>query len=254
MAAEVRLIVEPDKKGHWHMARDSYFLKYKSENPDTPVILCIYTWKPHALSLGKFQKTKGINTSKLSELNLDIVRRPTGGRAVLHADEFTYSIVASTCDGVPFGVKKSYLYFQNILIGVLNYLNINPDREVNTRKNEASKSACFGITQISDLTLNGKKLVGSAQQWQKSTVLQHGSILKSFNFALHTAIFGQYQSKLLKKNAATLLRDAGKNVSLNEFVEGFKKLFQKNGYFVYPSRLTIKERKAIKRFIKDKNN
>ncbi len=146
--------------------------------------LRLYGWKPWAVSLGYNQTEKDINEKKCSEYGFDIVRRPTGGRAILHANELTYSVVMAA-DGK--GITEIYSFISKALVAGLSkicpevsYETSQPNFQSLYKKQESIP--CFSASARYEVQINGKKLVGSAQRRFSSqdlpeVVLQHGSIL-----------------------------------------------------------------------------
>ncbi len=146
--------------------------------------LRVYGWKPWAVSLGYNQRDEEISFKKCSERNIDIVRRPTGGRAILHANELTYSVVLYS-EGR--SIHEMYAEISNALALGLQYLGA----EINFQKHQPDFSSlyksqssipCFSSSARFEILHGEKKLVGSAQRRYSSTnlpevVLQHGSIL-----------------------------------------------------------------------------
>jgi lipoate-protein ligase A len=144
----------------------------------------VYGWRPIAISLGRNQSMDEIDLNKTSVAEIDVVRRPTGGRAILHANELTYSVVMQVKDkkvltvyedisraliaglqelGAPVAIEKSQPYFPSLY-------------------RATSAVACFSSTGRYEIKCGGKKLVGSAQRRYSTVngeevVLQHGSIL-----------------------------------------------------------------------------
>ncbi len=146
-------------------------------------VLRLYRWKPYCISLGANQSFDSVNLERAAADNIDIVKRPTGGRAILHSEEITYSVVLP----VSFNVSARNIY-REINLALLEGLKIyNPllnkvemeDRQPDFPqfyKEEKSK-ICFAVSAKSELKYDGKKLVGSAQRKIGNTILQHGSIL-----------------------------------------------------------------------------
>ncbi len=143
----------------------------------------IYQWQPYCISLGFTQLEEDINKEKALKDNIDIVRRPTGGRAILHADEITYSVVMPITKDI--SVKDVYTKISLALVrGLKKYHPLLADVELeNIQPNFAdlhkqpSGMVCFASAAKSEIKYKGKKLVGSAQRKMGSFLLQHGSIL-----------------------------------------------------------------------------
>lgn len=151
-------------------------------NQNTLPMIRVYGWNPWTVSLGANQKESDINIEECLKRNIDIVRRPTGGRAVLHANEITYSVVTR----IPISSSASNLY-RDIHLLIIDVLRKSGKIELdfeksqpnfnNFYKSEVSSLSCFASSARYEIEFNGKKLVGSAQKVSDSVLLQHGSIL-----------------------------------------------------------------------------
>ena len=157
-------------------------------NGEAPPTLRFYGWKPAAVSLGYFQRAaEEINIEKCRKLGIDVVRRLTGGRAVLHDTELTYSIVVKEDHPlIPATITASYRYFSQGVLAGLRKLGIDaemsmPKAAYGQPKPKHTSAACFDAPSQYEITAQGRKLVGSAQVRKLGAVLQHGSILLSFN-------------------------------------------------------------------------
>ena len=144
----------------------------------------LYGWKPWAVSLGFNQKESDINIDECKKRNIDIVRRPTGGRAVLHAQELTYSLVLNMPEGktVQDIYRDIHLYFlecfKNVGINGLDFEKSQPNFREFYKNNDSSVS-CFASSARYEIAYNNKKVIGSAQRLFGKVLLQHGSILIS---------------------------------------------------------------------------
>ncbi|MCG9967168.1 lipoate--protein ligase family protein [Pelotomaculum terephthalicicum JT] len=145
-----------------------------------PPTLRFYRWRPPAISLGYFQRLeKEVNAGLCRELGIQVVRRLTGGRAVLHDRELTYSVVVSESHPLmPATVTESYKVISGGLLAGLKRLGIcaaiAPRNR--SRSGELSPAACFNTLSSYELTVNGKKIAGSAQVRRQGVILQHGSL------------------------------------------------------------------------------
>jgi len=146
--------------------------------------LRLYGWKPWSISLGYNQSESDINKNKCSELGFDIVRRPTGGRAILHANELTYSVVmfanGKSVTEVYAAISKSLVSALQKICPAVSYETSQPNFQTLYKKQESIP--CFSASARYEVQINGRKLVGSAQRRFSSdgfsdVVLQHGSIL-----------------------------------------------------------------------------
>jgi lipoate-protein ligase A len=143
----------------------------------------LYRWKPYCISIGANQKFEDINLNKALNDGIDVVKRPTGGRAILHAEEITYSIVYPLNRGlspaeiyrkVSLALAKG-LTIYNPALEYVELENIQPDF-ISLLK-ESKGIACFAETAKSEVKWKGKKIIGSAQRKMDKIILQHGSIL-----------------------------------------------------------------------------
>ena len=161
--------------GPLNMAIDQAILAMHARG-ESPPTLRLYRWNPPAVSLGYFQRRHGIDLEACQRLGIDVVRRPTGGRAVLHLNDVTYAIVAGTGDGMPASVTAAYRLICEGLLAAFRVLGF----EAEPARQDAGpprSDVCFLTSTAGDLLHNGRKFVGSAQTWQGSSMLQHGSIV-----------------------------------------------------------------------------
>ncbi len=179
--APCAVVVDEAKSGAHNMCFDSEYLKNMQEDASLPPLLRLYSWQPFAVSLGRHQKETDVNAAACKKNGFDIVRRPTGGRAVLHAKEITYSLhirldVASHPQDI---YRDIHLWIANGLekLGAseIEFARHQPD----FRKEYSSmrSAACFASSAKYELLWHGRKLVGSAQRIAGNILLQHGSIL-----------------------------------------------------------------------------
>ncbi len=156
-----------------------------------PPTLRFYLWNPVSLSIGRNQKIKDINLIECKNRNIEITKRPTGGKAVLHQGEITYSFVAGKKDGFSDSIFDSYIEISKAIIKGLENLTKNKlfsigDKPSNDYK---FKSFCFSSSTVSDINYLGKKVVGSAQYRKGENFLQHGSILINQDFNILSSLF-----------------------------------------------------------------
>jgi lipoate-protein ligase A len=178
LKAEWRLLNTGYADGFTNMAVDEAILLALAEGKSPPTIR-FYGWEPPCLSIGYNQSAGDVDVERCREAGVDFVRRPTGGRAILHADELTYSIVLSQDDlRVAGGVVESYRRLSLGLIAGLKSLGINAiQAEEKPLLAPCGKTlACFHAQSAYEIAVDGKKLIGSAQVRKRGCVLQHGAL------------------------------------------------------------------------------
>ena len=151
-------------------------LLYLHARGESPPTLRFYQWDPPAISLGYFQRLHHINFPRCRELGLDVVRRPTGGRAVMHQGDLTYSVIAGAQEGMPAFLKTAYGLLCGGLLAGFRLLGIEAEMG-HEPAGSTQPDVCFLLSTGGDIVYQGKKFVGSAQTWLASSLLQHGSIV-----------------------------------------------------------------------------
>lgn len=173
-----RLILDPPAPGAWNMAVDEAILEAVGRNEALPT-LRLYAWHPPCLSLGYNQPANDVDQERLSSLGWEVVRRPTGGRAILHTDELTYAVIAPSYEPrLAGGVLESYQRLAQALLDALHRLGIlaKADEKPYLPPNTDIKGPiCFEVPSNYEITVDGKKIIGSAQARRREGVLQHGS-------------------------------------------------------------------------------
>lgn len=224
----------------FNMALDEALLDWHSEGLIPPVVR-FYEWNPATLSIGYFQSVeKEIDMEAVKRLGLGFVRRPTGGRGVLHEHELTYSVIVSEAyPNMPATVTEAYrVISEGLLLGFQQlgldaYFSI-PDTDEKRQELKKPKSGvCFDSPSWYELVVEGKKVAGSAQTRQKGVILQHGAILldidedkliQTFKFA-SGALRDRVKASLSKK-AVAINRISQNPVTIDECKVAFKKGFE----------------------------
>lgn len=177
-----RFMVSPPASGAWNMAVDEAILRELEAGTGRPT-LRLYAWEPYCISLGQAQKaSQEIDLELLKNRGVDLVRRFTGGRAVYHSNEWTYSMIGPIeSDSWSKTLASTYEQIAKILASALKVLGGQAELERGDhtegfQKGKANRP-CFASTSRSELVLDGRKLVGSAQRRTSSSYIQHGSIL-----------------------------------------------------------------------------
>lgn len=181
--------------GAYNMALDEELLARAQAGDSLPVFR-LYTWSPPAVSIGRFQnKALSVNEDACRKYGFDIVRRITGGRAVLHRNELTYSVVARTDDPFfPPTVLGTYKVIAAGLVAGLRSLGLDATmvtrtgRQAALVRKKAKEAACFSSPSWYEIVVNDRKIVGSAQRRAGKALLQHGSILIDYDPVLESEV------------------------------------------------------------------
>lgn len=170
-----RLLLAAPRSGAENMARDSALQARAARTGET--VFSIYSWTRPTLSFGRHQPAAGLyDVEKIRSANVDVVRRPTGGRAILHDHEVTYSVTAPVKDAAP--LRETYSRINRILLDGLARLGVDAElASPGDRARTPSARPCFETPGEGELVVRGSKLVGSAQWRDEGALLQHGSIL-----------------------------------------------------------------------------
>lgn len=224
----------------FNMALDEALLDWHSEGLIPPVVR-FYEWNPATLSIGYFQSVeKEIDMEAVERLGLGFVRRPTGGRGVLHEHELTYSVIVSEAyPNMPATVTEAYrVISEGLLLGFQQlgldaYFSIPDSDEKRQELKKPKSGVCFDSPSWYELVVEGKKVAGSAQTRQKGVILQHGAILldidedkliQTFKFASE-ALRDRVKASLSKK-AVAINRISQNPVTIDECKVAFKKGFE----------------------------
>jgi lipoate-protein ligase A len=174
-----RYLDSGERTGQYNMDLDKR-LAVEVGASERPPVLRFFQWKPYCISLGKHQKISDIDMDKARLDGIDVVYRPTGGRAILHAEELTYSVVFK--NELSGSVEETYRLISEALaegiraFGIPAMMNpVQPDFK--SWYQQPSSKLCFSSSARHEIQVDGRKLVGSAQRRIAGAVLQHGSIL-----------------------------------------------------------------------------
>ena len=229
-----RFLITPPARGAWNMALDELILEHIGRGESIPT-LRLYAWTPACLSLGHAQPFADVDVSRLKERGWEVVRRVTGGRAILHTDELTYSVIAPSNEPrVEGSVLESYNRLAQALLLAVKQLEV----PVEMKEGKATESAtpnpvCFEVPSTYEITVDGKKLVGSAQARKKEGVLQHGSlpltgdltrICQALVFENESA--RENASRRLLERATTVESTLGREISWETAAQAFIHAFE----------------------------
>ncbi len=154
-----------------------------AEKSGADVFLRFYRWKPFCISLGANQDLQSVDYERAKLDGLDIVKRPTGGRAILHSEEITYSVIHPVNSYITPKILYREINFA-LKKGLANYHPLLKRLEMENNQphfpsyyKETKSNLCFAVSAKNEINFEGKKLVGSAQRKIRNVVLQHGSVL-----------------------------------------------------------------------------
>jgi len=197
------------------MQIDSDILENAISEQVTEPIFRLYAWNPKCISLGRNQNEAFLEKN---DVKIDVVRRLTGGRALLHDNEVTYSVVTPV-SSIPNGesVALSYRYISGILIDFFKTLGVKLDFGEN-KKISTKFDYCMLISTGADVCYNGKKIIGSAQYRKEGYILQHGSILFGYDKNLLEQLFHEEVST----DSITTVNEVLPNLKKEEFIKNFE--------------------------------
>jgi lipoate-protein ligase A len=231
-----RLILSKPLEGAWNMAVDEAILEAAGKG-QAPPTLRLYAWSPPCLSLGYAQPIGDIDSTELKLQGWQLVRRPTGGRAILHTDEITYSVMAPLHDPhLAGGVLESYRRLSIALVQALTELGLSAqaEREYNLPTGARRDGpVCFEVPSNYEITAGGKKLIGSAQARRLTGILQHGSLPLIGDLSRITRVLAFSDEEARSQAAARLLEHAttaesvlGKQVTWEESARAIVHAFE----------------------------
>lgn len=229
---------------------------------EVPPTLRLYGWAPPAVSIGYFQRMAAeVDLDACRRLGYGYVRRPTGGRAIFHHEELTYSVVIRE-ELLPGGVLETYRTLARGLVAALRRLGAPAELapgEPDPRLAGEPSAACFDTPSAYELVVAGRKVVGSAQTRREGTILQHGSVLLDLDaellFTLLRVPAGQRDAAVahLRSRAAGLRQVLGRELGWEEAAralpEGFREAL---GLRFTPGDLTPGERQLAARLVAEK--
>jgi lipoate-protein ligase A len=212
-----RLIVDGDLPGTANMARDAAILEVVSAGESHPT-LRLYGWDPPCLTLGRHQGNEADDFDFCLAEGIDVVRRPTGGRALLHHLELTYAVVAPLGTGpLPNGLQDAYRSICGALVHAMQTLGIDAELtggDVNLQlPGPRSTVPCFEAPAGGEVVVRGRKLIGSAMRAHAGTILQHGAIVLDWDGRLQAGSMGMADDTSLRPQITTLHDELGRDLA-----------------------------------------
>lgn len=208
------LILDGDCTGADNMARDVELLEAVIAGRQPPT-LRLYGWNPPCLSLGRHQDDRAVDRAFCEREGIDVVRRPTGGRAVLHHLELTYAVASPLGAGpVPKPLQEAYRRLCSGLVAAVRSLGIPAELtggEVNlTLPGPRSAVPCFEAPAGGEVVVHGRKLIGSSMRARQGCVLQHGAILLDWDGRLQAGAMGLADDTHLRPLVTTVAEQLGR--------------------------------------------
>ena len=233
VAMQWRLILDGNLPGALNMARDVAVLEEVSAGT-VPPTLRLYGWDPPCMTIGKHQGLDAVDLDFCRAEGIDVVRRPTGGRALLHHLELTYSVVAPLgTPPLPTALQEAYRLICGALVEAVRKLGIDAEltgTEVNLRlPNPTSTVPCFEAPAEGEVVIAGRKLIGSAMRAHAGCILQHGAILLDWDGRFQAGAMGLADDSTLRPHITTLTAELDRPVQRSEVEEavigGFAGIF-----------------------------
>ncbi len=258
-----RVIVHAPAAGAWNMAVDEAILEQVAAG-ESPPTLRLYGFSPPCLTLGRAQPASDVDAAALSSLGWGLVRRPTGGRAILHNEELTYAVIARLRDPIMAGgVLESYRRIAAALLDGLERLALNARADQKYEAPPGTRAdgpVCFEVPSNYEITVEGKKLIGSAQARRKDGVLQHGSLPLSGDLGRITQVlnFPDEQSReearlRVCRHATTVETVLGRKIPWTTAVQAFEVAFQDTfGIRSQRTELTPREEERVQSLCAEK--
>ncbi|MFQ5846802.1 MAG: biotin/lipoate A/B protein ligase family protein [Candidatus Methylomirabilales bacterium] len=242
-----RFIPDGPRDGPTNMAIDEV-LALGCARGWSPPTLRVYRWALPTVSLGYSQPVRGeVDLSTCRQRGIVVVRRLTGGRALLHEHELTYSLALPIAGGSR-GVLQDYRWISHCLLLALKRLGVTAHLSRGDRTPGDARGLCFLSAGRYELTVDGRKLIGSAQWRFNRALLQQGSLLIAIDHPVWSAIFPQARG--LEVRATALRVVLGRSPSWEEMVEAMRGGFEEGvGVALEPGRLTPREWRLVRRLV-----
>ncbi|WP_028399168.1 lipoate--protein ligase family protein [Ectobacillus panaciterrae] len=251
----------------YNMALDECLLNWQSEKSMPPTIR-FYEWAVPTLSIGYFQRAeKEINMEEVKKRGFEFVRRPTGGRSVLHDSELTYSVIVSEDHPeMPKTVTEAYrIISQGILegfqsLGLEAYFAVPKTQQERDDLKNPRSSVCFDAPSWYEIVVEGRKIAGSAQTRQKGVILQHGSIPLDIDLDTLYDLFlfpndrmKERMKSMFSSKAVAINELTDRTFTIQQLIDAFKVGFEKGlNIELIPYELTEAQKEAVEKLAQEK--
>jgi len=250
-----RLILDAPGNGQENMAVDEALLASVGDGR-SPATVRLYGFAPATLSFGRFQRVKDrIDGEAVRRAGITLVRRPTGGQAVLHDRELTYAVVLSKKHLEPFHKREIYRFIAELLLSGLTRLGVRGHSSRN-RIGDPHNPDCFGSTGEYEITSrSARKLIGSAQVVNRNASLQHGAIPLDTSYKRIGSYLALGKTEG-QEEPGCLSGELGRPLSFEEtvkaFAEGFDSSLERRGITLQTGELTDSERRKAGELLESK--
>lgn len=263
--SEWRLIYTPAANGAWNMAVDEAILESVGQGTVKPT-LRLYAWSPPCLSLGYAQPVADVDRHRLANYGWGLVRRPTGGKAILHTDELTYAVMAPHPEPrLAGGVLESYQRLSSALIKAMTSLDLSVqalEKSPSGNHQVTTNPVCFETPSNYEITIAGRKIIGSAQARRREGVLQHGSFPLRGDLTRITSVLSFPDEKQREQAASRLLQRAttaeevlGYPLDWSTAAEAFADAFRQTlNLELAPENLALAEQTRATQLVQEKYN
>ena len=250
-----RLILDEPGDGQLNMAVDEALMESVGSG-ESPATVRLYGFAPPTLSFGRFQRVRDkIQWQRVREHGITLVRRPTGGQAVLHDQELTYAVVLHKNHLQPFQKREIYGFIAELLLAGLVRLGVKGQSN-RKRSGDLHNPDCFRSTGEYEIaTSAAKKLIGSAQVVNRSASLQHGAIPLDMSYKRIDSYLALGPESQLPEPSC-LSDELGKPVSFPQavkaFAEGFDRALREGGASLESGMLSSRERRRAQELLEKK--
>ncbi len=261
MSDRWRLLISPPTEGAANMATDEALAESAGAGEGPPT-LRFYQWAPPCLSLGRHQPLTEIDQDACRRLGFDIVRRPTGGRSILHTDELTYSVAGPVSEPRLAGaILESYLRLAQALELGLARLGLPAQKAPgDLRAGPDVSAACFEVPSAYEITFGGRKLIGSAQSRRQGWVLQHGSLPLTGDIArvvealaIPTQVERDALRSALRRRATTVAAELGRPIAVETAIAVLASAFADSlDVTLVPGGLSAREEQRVELLLRER--
>ena len=208
--------------GIYNMALDEALMRASQRTGNA--YFRLYGWESPTLSLGRNQRARGFyDLDAARERGVGFVRRPTGGRALLHNREITYSVAMPA--GTPADASAAYAFINEVLLDGLRALGVAAARATGASHGPPGLRPCFDVPSAHEIVIGEKKLIGSAQWRHDDTLLQHGSILVQDDQGIIPQLLKHRVSEA--PAAATLHQALGRDPTIDEVAPAIREALER---------------------------